>query len=106
MKWPDPFQRIDSSHVSGFSIKAVSQAKSRDSGNSILHKQFPGGQITLAGANSPASLAASRPIRIALCDEIDRFPASAGAEGTQFLWLRKEQQRSGIAKSSRYRHPQ
>ncbi|MCY9710043.1 phage terminase large subunit family protein [Paenibacillus larvae] len=79
-------------------LKAViSQAKSRDSGNSILHKQFPGGQITLAGANSPASLA-SRPIRIALCDEIDRFPVSAGTEGdpvslvakrTTTFWNRK-----------------
>ncbi|MDT2239104.1 phage terminase large subunit family protein [Paenibacillus larvae] len=41
---------------------------------------------------------ASRPIRIALCDEIDRFPASAGAEGdpvslvakrTTTFWNRK-----------------
>ncbi|MDT2270059.1 phage terminase large subunit family protein [Paenibacillus larvae] len=29
-------------------LKAVSQAKSRDSGNSILHKQFPGGQINFS----------------------------------------------------------
>src|SRR5262249_54830958 len=58
----------------------VKDARSRDSGNTLLHKSFPGGHITLAGANSPASLA-SRPIRIVLCDEVDRFPASAGAEG-------------------------
>lgn len=49
-------------------------------GNSTYHKKFPGGQIVIAGANSPASLA-SRPIRILLCDEVDRFPASAGTEG-------------------------
>jgi phage terminase large subunit GpA-like protein len=58
----------------------ISKAKSKDSGNTILHKSFPGGHITVSGANSPASLA-SRPIRIVLCDEIDRFPASAGTEG-------------------------
>ena len=34
----------------------------------------------LAGANSPAGLA-SRPIRILLCDEVDRFQASAALEG-------------------------
>jgi phage terminase large subunit GpA-like protein len=58
----------------------VSDARSRDSGNTILHKQFPGGHLTVAGSNSPASLA-SRPIRVLLLDEIDRYPPSAGAEG-------------------------
>lgn len=53
---------------------------SRKTGNKILHKTFPGGQLTIAGANSPASLA-SRPIRIKLFDEIDRYPISAGREG-------------------------
>lgn len=54
--------------------------KSRDSDNTLLHKKFTGGHITMAGANSPASLA-SRPIRIVLLDEEDRYPVSAGAEG-------------------------
>lgn len=58
----------------------VEDAKSRDAGNTLLHKQFPGGHLTLAGANSPASLA-SRPIRIVLADEVDRYPISAGTEG-------------------------
>lgn len=58
----------------------VNDPRSRDSGNTVRHKVFPGGHITMAGANSPASLA-SRPIRIVLADEIDRFPSSAGAEG-------------------------
>jgi phage terminase large subunit GpA-like protein len=30
----------------------VKDARSRDSGNTLLHKQFPGGHITMAGANS------------------------------------------------------
>lgn len=58
----------------------VADPRSRDSGNTLLHKRFLGGHLTLAGANSPASLA-SRPIRVLLCDEIDRYPVSAGPEG-------------------------
>ena len=58
----------------------VKDARARDSGNTLLHKTFAGGHLTLAGANSPASLA-SRPIRIVLCDEVDRYPESAGTEG-------------------------
>jgi phage terminase large subunit GpA-like protein len=58
----------------------VGDVKSRDAGNTLLHKKFPGGHLTLAGANSPASLA-SRPIRIVLADEVDRYPISAGTEG-------------------------
>lgn len=54
--------------------------KGRDGGNTILHKNFPGGHITMAGANSPASLA-SRPVRLVCFDEVDRFPSSAGVEG-------------------------
>jgi phage terminase large subunit GpA-like protein len=75
----------------------VKDPRSRDSGNTVLQKQFPGGHITLAGANAPAGLA-SRPIRIVLMDEVDRFPASAGSEGdpvslakkrTATFWNRK-----------------
>lgn len=75
----------------------IADPRSRDSGNTILHKRFAGGHITMAGANSPASLA-SRPIRIVLCDEVDRYPPSAGTEGdpvnlsfkrTATFWNRK-----------------
>lgn len=58
----------------------IADPKARDSGNTLLHKKFTGGHLTIAGANSPAGLA-SRPIRIVLFDEVDRFPASAGSEG-------------------------
>ncbi len=59
----------------------IKEAKSKSGDNTILHKKFPGGQITIVGANSAAGLA-SRPIRILLCDEVDRYPASAGSEGS------------------------
>lgn len=58
----------------------VADAKSRDSGNTILHKTFAGGHLTMIGANAPGQLA-MRPVRIVLCDEIDKYPASAGGEG-------------------------
>lgn len=58
----------------------VGDARSRDSGNTLLVKEFPGGHLTLAGANSPSGLAA-KPIRVVLLDERDRHPPSAGTEG-------------------------
>ncbi|MCZ8520139.1 MULTISPECIES: phage terminase large subunit family protein [Paenibacillus] len=75
----------------------IRDVKSRGSDNTILHKKFPGGHVTLGGANAPATLA-SRPIRVVLCDEVDRYPASAGTEGdpvslvskrTTTFWNRK-----------------
>ena len=66
----------------------VQDTKSKTSGNTIRHKVFAGGHITMAGANSPASLA-SRPIRIVLCDEVDRYPVSAGTEGDPVSLARK-----------------
>ena len=53
--------------------------KTRDANQTILSKFFTGGRLVLAGANSTAGLA-SRPIRILLCDEVDRYPPST-AEG-------------------------
>ncbi len=58
----------------------IASNRSQDSNNTILHKSFKGGHLTISGANSPASLA-SRPIRNLLIDECDRFPFSAGREG-------------------------
>lgn len=58
----------------------VKDPRARDSENTILEKEFPGGSLTLAGANSPAGLAGDY-IRVLLFNEVSRFPASAGAEG-------------------------
>jgi phage terminase large subunit GpA-like protein len=58
----------------------VEDPRTRDSGNTLLHKQFLGGHITMVGANSPVGLAAED-IRVLLLDEVDRFPESAGSEG-------------------------
>lgn len=78
--------------------KKVGDPKSRDGNNTLLHKKFPGGHLTLVGANAPSGLA-SRPIRVVLADEVDRFPVSAGKEGdplslghkrTTTFWNRKK----------------
>lgn len=56
------------------------ERRSRDSGSTLLHKDFPGGYLALAGANSAASLQ-RRHVRIVLCDEVDSYPADADGEG-------------------------
>lgn len=58
----------------------VSDVKSRDGGNTILQKMFPGGSLTITGSNSAPALA-SMPIRYVLGDERDRWADSAGTEG-------------------------
>lgn len=58
----------------------IHAAKSRENENTIIHKEYPGGPLDFVGANAPNDLA-SRPKRIILCDEIDKYPLSAGDEG-------------------------
>ena len=75
----------------------VSAVKSRDSNNTILNKSFPGGVLSLVGANSPRGFRrVSR--RLVLFDEVDGYPPSAGPEGdqiklgikrTEYYWNRK-----------------
>ena len=75
----------------------VADAKSKDSNNTILSKSFPGGTLSLVGANSPRGFRrVSR--RVVLFDEVSGYPPSAGAEGDQiklgikrseYFWNRK-----------------
>lgn len=58
----------------------VADVKSRDSGNTMLQKSFPGGMLTIVGSNSASGLA-STPAKYVLGDERDRWAASAGTEG-------------------------
>lgn len=71
-------------------LQNLVDTKSRYSGNTIMKKNFPGGHVTIVGANSPASLA-SRPIKVLLADEVDRYPPSAGTEGDPLLLAQKRQ---------------
>jgi phage terminase large subunit GpA-like protein len=58
----------------------VKPARSRDAGNSMLSKEFPGGILVLTGANSATGLR-SMPARYIFLDEVDAYPASADEEG-------------------------
>lgn len=66
----------------------VAEKRTRDSQNTITHKTFKGGHITVVGANAPGDLA-MRPVRIVLADEIDKYPPSAGKEGDPLLLLQE-----------------
>jgi phage terminase large subunit GpA-like protein len=49
----------------------------KTSRNTIKEKEYPGGIITIVGSGSPSRLA-SKPIRILVANDVDRFKASAG----------------------------
>ena len=73
------------------------KSATKKSGNTILRKAFPGGVLSLVGANSGTGFRrVSR--RLVLLDEVDGYPASAGNEGdpvslaikrSAFYWNRK-----------------
>lgn len=58
----------------------VKDPRARDSGNTVLMKEFPGGVLILTGANSAVGLR-SMPIRYLFMDEVDGYPEDAGSEG-------------------------
>jgi phage terminase large subunit GpA-like protein len=58
----------------------IKDSRERDSGNTILTKEFEGGFLTISGANSASSLC-SLPIKNLILDEIDRMPDDVEGEG-------------------------
>ena len=65
----------------------------KDAGNTILHKKFPGGILSMVGANSGAGFRrVSR--KVVLFDEVDGYPPSAGSDGDQI--------KLGIARTTYY----
>ena len=56
-------------------------SRSRDSGNTQLSKEFPGGILLLAGANAASGLR-SMPIRFLFLDEEDAYPLDVEGEGS------------------------
>lgn len=59
----------------------VAPPRARDSGNTVLSKEFPGGQMILTGANSAVGLR-SMPAQYAFLDEIDGYPVDVDEEGS------------------------
>lgn len=53
----------------------VGTSRTRSAKETLLYKAFPGGFLALAGAGSPDNLA-RRPIRVLLCDEVDKYPVT------------------------------
>ena len=64
------------------------ELKSRISNNTIEEKLFRGGMLAITSAGSPGNLA-RRAIRFLFCDEIDKYPPGAGAEGNPISLARK-----------------
>lgn len=78
-------------------VEDLEDAGPRDSGNTILHKKYPGGVLSLVGANSGAGFRRVSRKRV-FFDEVDGYPPSAGSDGdpiklgtkrTEFFWDRK-----------------
>lgn len=59
----------------------IKPARSRDSGNTILKKEFPGGILVMTGANSASGLR-SMPARNVFLDEVDAYPLDLDGEGS------------------------
>lgn len=58
----------------------VREARSRDSGNTVLAKEFTGGVLVMTGANSAVGLR-SMPARYIFLDEVDGYPGDVDDEG-------------------------
>lgn len=58
----------------------IQPATARDGGNTTLMKEFPGGLLVIAGANSASDLR-SMPARRVLCDEVDEYPLDLEGQG-------------------------
>lgn len=58
----------------------VTEAAARDAANNTFLKQFAGGFLAFAGANSTAQLR-SKPVKKLFLDEIDEYPQNANQQG-------------------------
>lgn len=58
----------------------IADSRSRDSGNTMMVKEFPGGVMVVTGANSAVGLR-SMPVRYLFLDEVDGYPADLDGEG-------------------------
>ena len=74
-------QRIDPLIEESAALRElISPARSRDSGNTILAKEFRGGVLVMTGANSAVGLR-SMPVRYLFLDEVDGYPLDVEGEG-------------------------
>jgi phage terminase large subunit GpA-like protein len=82
----------------------VASAKSRDSGNTMLSKEFAGGQLVITGANSAVGLR-SMPARYAFLDEVDGYPVDVDEEGSPIGLVEARQRTFGRRKMALFSTP-
>jgi phage terminase large subunit GpA-like protein len=75
--------------------KKLGEQRSRDSTNTTLRKDYPGGMLLLRGANSGPGLR-NVPIRILLGDEIDAYPDDVDGEGDPWTLAQKRTDQFGV----------
>lgn len=68
--------------------RLVKEPRERDSGNTVMVKEFEGGLLMMTGANSAAGLR-SMPIRDLLLDEVDLYPGDVEGEGDPIVIAEK-----------------
>jgi phage terminase large subunit GpA-like protein len=73
----------------------VKPARSRESGNTLLLKEFRGGLVVFSGSNSGASLR-SMPVRYLFCDEVSAYAPDADGEGDPVSLAEKRTQTFGV----------
>jgi phage terminase large subunit GpA-like protein len=80
--------------------KKLGTQKSRDTSNTTLRKDFPGGMLLLRGANSGPGLR-NVPVRVLLMDEIDAYPDDVDGEGDPCVLAEKRTESFG-ARAKRF----
>lgn len=59
----------------------IGKPRGKDTVDNLLYKEFPGGFLSMVGANSPVGLS-SIPAKNIYCDEVDAYPESVEQEGS------------------------
>ncbi len=75
----------------------IAPPRERDSGNSLLMKEFKGGVLVIAGSNSGVSLR-QMPVRFLFCDEPSGYEPDADGEGDPISLAEKRTQTFGVRK--------
>jgi phage terminase large subunit GpA-like protein len=73
----------------------VAPSRTRDSGNTVLMKEFTGGVLVMTGANSAVGLR-SMPARYLFLDEVDAYPSDAEDEGDPLILAERRLSTFGI----------
>ena len=77
----------------------VAAARERDSGNTMLSKEFAGGQLVITGANSAVGLR-SMSARYLFMDEVDAYPGDVEGEGDPIALAGARSRTFGVRKKA------